>query len=186
MVLFALVGWFCGCLEWALLWEASLIINNLTPVGKTWVFKHVNITVGTFAMMAAAWQIVAPMTPIAMTWVAVTSLIVFPLIAVQDLRDMMGDKAIGRTTLPILLGEGISRPFIAIVFLLTPIVTHLYMVVPAGVTVSGFLCEVILTGICVTIAIRTILFRNKEADHRSYLLFTYWYCALLAAAIVIL
>jgi 4-hydroxybenzoate polyprenyltransferase len=121
-----------------------------------------------------------------MTWIVVTSLIVFPLIAIQDLRDMSGDRAVGRTTLPILLGEQISRPFIAVVFLLAPIVTHYFMVVPAGVNYGGLVCEIILTGICLTIAVRTLQLRTKEADHRSYLLFTYWYCALLATAIVTL
>jgi 4-hydroxybenzoate polyprenyltransferase len=186
MILFTLVGWLFGVVEWALLWQLSLLINNFTPARRMWLYKHINITVGTFAMMAAAWQIVTPLTPIAWQWVIATSLLVFPLITVQDLRDIEGDAAVQRRTLPIVMGEWPTRLFIAVWFLFAPWITHITMFAPLGLNIQALVCELGLTVTCVVVAVRTVFMRTREADHRSYMLFTYWYCFLLASAIIVL
>jgi len=186
VVAFFTAGLALGCVQWALLWLLSLSINNLTPLGKRWITKHVNITVGTFAMMGAAWQIVAPHDELSMAWTVVTALIVFWMITVQDLRDIQGDMQIGRRTLPIVLGEINSRWLIALSFIVAPVLTHIYLFVPAGLTGNAIICEIILGVLCLIIAIRAIALRGKAADHRTYMLFTYWYVALLASAIVVI
>jgi 4-hydroxybenzoate polyprenyltransferase len=186
MALFTITGFLFGVFEWAVLWQISLLINNLTPLGKTWLYKHINITVGTGAMMAAAWQIVTPLTPIAIQWIVATSLLVFPLITIQDLRDIEGDAKVGRRTLPIVIGAWPTRILILVSFLLAPWITHVTMFAPLGLTLPGVLSEVGLTLTCVIVAIRTLLLRNKAADHRTYMVFTYWYCFLLASAILVL
>src|SRR5262249_33630906 len=108
-IVFLAAGLLLGCIQWTLLSLIRLGVNNLTVYGKLWITKHINITLGTFAMMGAAWQIVAPHDALSMTWTVVTSLIVFSMITVQDLRDIQGDLQIGRSTLPIVMGEIPSR-----------------------------------------------------------------------------
>jgi 4-hydroxybenzoate polyprenyltransferase len=108
------------------------------------------------------------------------------MITVQDLRDIQGDLQIGRSTLPIVMGEIPSRVLIALAFVTAPILTHVFLFVPAGLTGDAIICETILGALCLIIAVRAIALRSKVADHRTYMLFTYWYVALLASAIVVM
>ena len=186
MALFTLAGWLFGVLEWTLLWQVTMIVNNFGGMSKSWVGKHLTISLGTLAMMASAWQIITPVTAIAWQWIILTTLALFPLIAVQDLRDMDGDRAIGRKTLPILFGEWPVRIMLGLGFGSLPILIHFGMMLPAGFTLGTFVCDVGIAVTCLTIATRVVLFRTQAADHRTYMIFTYWYCFLLASAIIAL
>ncbi|MDZ8051204.1 MAG: UbiA family prenyltransferase [Aulosira sp. ZfuVER01] len=186
MIFFSCVGWWFGVLEWALLWQICIILNNFGRWDKHWITKNIIMGVGTVAQLAAAYQLVAPLTPIAWRWILVLAGVWLTISAVQDLRDIEGDRAIGRNTLPIAFGETASRVILSLGFALLPFATHLLLMMPVGITAKVLLCDMALAVLSLIVAVRIIFYRSPQADHRTYMLFTYWFCLILASAIVIL
>ncbi|MGW7079935.1 hypothetical protein [Streptomyces sp. NPDC054866] len=73
-VIYTLLGWQFGVLEWVLLWQAVVLFLNLVskPGHYLWC-KTPCMIVGTMAELAAAWQIVRPLDTTAVLWIAVIS-----------------------------------------------------------------------------------------------------------------
>lgn len=186
MVLFTLFGWWFGVLEWALLWQVCIILHNLGGGCKHWIAKNFFMGVGTVALLAAAWQLVMPITPVAWRWIIVVASVWLMLAAVQDLRDIEGDRAIGRNTFPIAFGETASRLVLSLGFALLPLVTHIILMEPIGNSWNAHLCDIALAVISLTIAARIVFYRSIRADRQTYMLFTYWFCSVLASAIVVI
>ena len=138
--------------------------------------------------MASAWQLVNPLTPIAWNWIIVLSVVIGLVIFLQDLRDVEGDKAIGRRTFPIVFGDKATRYSLAISFVLLPFVVHFLLVSPLTTATNFWAtigCELLLSAICWLISYRLISFRTAKADHFTYMLFTYWYCFILVTAVIL-
>lgn len=186
MGLFALLGWRLGVLEWTLLWQAVLVLHNQGRWSRHYATKNLVMVFGAIAQLAAAWQMVRPLTPIAWDWILVLSLPLLTHVSLQDLRDVAGDRAVGRRTLPIVFGEGPSRLFLAGAFALLPLATHFVLLAPPGARPDVAALDVLLAALCLVIAGRILWLRYPAADHKTYMLYNYWYCFTLAAAIVAL
>lgn len=186
MTLFTLVGWWLGVVEWTLLWQVTLTLHNLGGFARHYWLKNLSMTLGAIAQLAAAWQMVRPLTPEAWVWIFVPALTLLSNASLQDLRDIEGDRMNRRRTLPIIFGVNATRVFVAVAFVLLALLTHFALFVPAGLHAGALLLDLILAGLCLVIAGRVLLLRTTAADHSSYMLYTYWYCFLLAAAIVVL
>lgn len=189
MLLFPLLAWWFGgfdVLKWALLWQIVVLLHNFLGWGDRWITKNAAMMLGTMAQLAAAWQLAAPTIPAeAWRWILLISLVVFPLVSVQDLRDMTGDRTIGRRTMPLAVGEHATRWFVCICFILVIPAIHFGLMRPAGLNSQVIACDLAVAGISLLIALRVVTRRLPRHDHRTYMLFTYWYCGLLASAIVV-
>lgn len=186
MIVFALLGWWLGVLEWALLWEGVIILHNFLGWSKHWFTKNMAMFLGTVAQLAAAWQIVTVLTPTGWRWVLTLAVGVFLLVGLQDLRDIAGDKVVKRRTLPIVFGTKPVRIFLSIGFTLQAVVTHFALIQPAGSSPALLLCSAGLAILNLVIAARAVLYRSPEADHHTYMMYNYWYCFALASAFIVL
>lgn len=186
MVSFSAVGTWMGVLKYTLLWQALIVASNILGWARSWVFKNLSMSLGIVAQLGAAWQLVTPLTPIAWRWILLPAVVIFPLISLQDLRDVEGDRATGRRTFPLVFGEKATRILLCIAFALLPLAVHWALMRPAGARWSVWACEGALAVVALVIAARVLLFRSRSADHGTYMLLTYWYCLLLVCAIVIL
>jgi 4-hydroxybenzoate polyprenyltransferase len=186
MTAFLLIGWQFGVLEWALLWQVCIILSNFGSWDKHWFSKNVIMGVGTFAQLAAAWQLVVPITSVAWRWIFMLAAVWLTISTVQDLRDIEGDRAIGRNTLPIAFGETASRAVLSLGFGLLPLVTHSVLMMPAGNSTNILLWDIGLAIVSLIISVRIIFYNSPQADHRTYMLFTYWFCLVSASAIAVL
>jgi 4-hydroxybenzoate polyprenyltransferase len=176
-----------GTLLWALTWQIGCLIYDYAGGSKHWYGKTLLGGIGVTSEIGAAWQLVEPTMPaIVWRWIAVIGLYLITLMAVQDFRDMAGDRAVGRRTMPLVFGETRSRWAIALGYFGFPIVVHYALMVPAGLSVGVILWDVILATMAVTIGLRTLICRNPQADHRTYVGFTVLLCAYLAASIGLL
>ena len=81
-------------------------------------------------LAGAAWTFVQPVTPLAWRWILVIAGIIFVLVSAQDLRDMEGDRHIGRRTVPLVFGEQPTRIGLAVGFALLPFVVHSWLITP--------------------------------------------------------
>lgn len=186
MALYSVVGLWLGVIPWLILWQILVLGNNFGGWTKPWLGKHLVMVLGIVAQLAAAWSITGPLTAVAWSWIGVMAGSHFILIAVQDLRDIAGDRVAGRRTLPLVIGERTTRWLLVAGFGLQPLLFHSLLVQPANGGWPALLCSLLLALFSWTIALRIILRQSPAADHQTYLLYTYWYCATVAAAIVIL
>ncbi len=186
MLLFVLLGWWLRVLEWALLWQLVLVLHNQAAWAKHWCTKNLAMGLGIMAQLAAGWQMVAPLIPQAWVWIIFPALVMLTHVSIQDLRDMAGDRVVGRRTFPLIFGEKFSRYFLAIGFMLLPLATYQVLIVPAGLGGHTLACYLLMATLNVVIAVRVLCMQSPQADHRSYMLFTYWYCLIPMSAIIIL
>lgn len=185
MVLYALCGWQFGVLEWVFLWQLVTMLYNFGGWSTHWLTKNLSMSFGSLAQLACAWQLITPITPEARRWVILLSFVVFAIIAVQDLRDIAGDRVGGRRTLPLVWGETLTRTLLTIGFGGLPVLLVNWMLQLAGYSFAVLVCGTCLALLSWIIAARVSLYRTPEADHRTYTLFTLIYCAILACTIVI-
>lgn len=185
MVLYALCGWQFGVLEWVFLWQLVTMLYNFGGWSSHWLTKNLSMALGSLAQLACAWQLIEPITPEARRWVILLSFVVFAIIAVQDLRDIAGDRAAGRRTLPLVWGETLTRALLTIGFSGLPVLLVNWMLRLQGYTLAVLICGASLAVLSWIIAARISLYRTPQADHQTYTLFTLIYCAILASTIVI-
>jgi 4-hydroxybenzoate polyprenyltransferase len=176
-----------GTLLWALTWQIGCLLYDYCGGAKHWYGKTLLGGIGVTSEIGAAWQLVEPTIPwLVWHWIAVIGTYLITLMAVQDFRDMAGDRAVGRRTMPIVFGEQFSRYVVAAGYFGFPIVVHYELMVPAGLTPLVIGWDGFLAGFAVTIGLRTLIYRNPQSDHRTYVGFTVLLCAYLACAIGVL
>ncbi|MEU8622556.1 UbiA family prenyltransferase [Streptomyces sp. NPDC048623] len=170
------VAWWLHVTEWALLWIVTTFLHDRLRFSRHWVLKDLGMFLGTLSMLAAAWEIVAPVPADGWRWIITISCVVFVLIPLQDLRDTAGDIRIGRRTFPIAFGERPTRLFLAAGFTALPVVVHLVLLAPHGPTSAGLVFGTAMAALNWLTAYRVVALRDVKADHLTYLLFCWWYC----------
>jgi 4-hydroxybenzoate polyprenyltransferase len=187
MAIYTALGWMFGVLEWVLVWQAVVIFHNLLGGSQHWFGKNLAMVVGTVAELAAAWQLAAPLEAVGWRWILVVALTFNAAVAVQDLRDVSGDRATGRRTLPLAFGEWPTRLLVCGVMAALPVLTHVLLFVPANpAPVVLALCDAALAGTSWLTAVRCVALRSEQSDHHTYMSYTYTYCVALLSAVVVL
>jgi 4-hydroxybenzoate polyprenyltransferase len=183
---FPLLGWALGVADWAITWEASYLLYNWAGLGRHWIPRDLIMGIGVFSQLAAAWELVTPLTGPALRWMITLAAAITVLVPIQDLRDMSGDVAVGRRTFPVAVGERAARIYLATGFAALPAILFflllrsspaVWIVWPAG----GALAVLNLT-----IAVRVLLLRTPEMDHKTYRKFEQWYSLILVLAVIVL
>lgn len=190
MVLYPVVAFLLGgigLMLWAMAWQLLSVMHNLFGWSKHWISKNLLVmTFGTMAQLAQAWLLVGELTPLAWRWIFILSLVVGLSISIQDFRDVAGDRIRGRRTMPIAVGELPSRRAMSALCVLLPFVTSLLLRGAAGLAPMALLSSLSATGISLCVAVRLLRFRLPQADHKTYMLWTYWYCVEVASALFVL
>ncbi len=182
---FVLGGW--AMLGWAVAWQLIFVSYNHLGLDRHWFTKNVVfITFGSVAQLGPAWQLAAPLDATGWRWVWVVAVAFGLTLNLQDLRDVEGDRAIHRRTLPMVLGEPLARMLIAGGIAVLPVVTHFGLVANTPLTIPIVTAEIGLAVLNIYVAVRTIRLTTARADHKTYMWHTYWFCGVLASAWVIL
>lgn len=187
--LFLLLGWQLGVLKWAALWAVTYLLLNF--YGHVhWFFKNcLPMSVGATAMLCAAWEMAAPLSP--QVWRAVLTISGFVALTspIQDFRDIAGDKVMGRKTLPIALGERPARVLVGLALMGWLPVAYVLLMGSGLCTVQGAIVALAITLLECLVTAR-LLFPpaagRAAADHRTYRLYEYLYCSYVASALVFL
>jgi 4-hydroxybenzoate polyprenyltransferase len=186
MIAFFIVGVWFGVAEWTILWQCTFVVYNFGHGARSFAFKNLAMSLGVVAQLAAAWQLVTPITPLAWTWILTPALLMLIYISLQDLRDVHGDRQMHRATFPIVFGMQRSRWFLAIAFGMLPLIIEHTLLAPLPSSAARWIIYGILTTLSLIICVRLLWYPSPTAHHRTYQLFTYWYCWLLAGAIILI
>ncbi|KAA1470692.1 hypothetical protein DENSPDRAFT_713581 [Dentipellis sp. KUC8613] len=157
-----------------LCWILTIAFLILTPGGDHWFGKNnVAMATGTWALLQASWVAIAPTTPKVEVYIYAVSAWAGLITHIQDLRDLKGDIAVGRYTLPIAFGDRGSRLIISFVFIpMAVYVLHL-----AGIM---RLAPVTLSVLHVILMYRVLRMGGPRYDHKTYMFYTYIFCLILA------
>ncbi|KAF4590499.1 hypothetical protein EYR38_009800 [Pleurotus pulmonarius] len=160
-----------------LTWAATTAFLCLTPYGGHWFGKNVvAMSLGTWALLSGIYSSIAETTLAEERSFAVVSIWVGLASQIQDLRDIDGDKVVGRKTLPIVAGVERSRWYISFAFL--PLG---YAALWAGGVVSG--APISLTAAHGLLAYRALSGTDARYDHKTYMLLTYLFSYVLVIPI---
>ncbi|KAJ7890986.1 UbiA prenyltransferase family-domain-containing protein [Mycena olivaceomarginata] len=176
---FLILGAAEGVMPWTVLWVLLTIAQNFTGFGKHWFTRNaVFISLGTLCIMQPMWVQFAPNNPREWRWVVTLSVLSGILFQVQDFRDIVGDRATGRNTLPLALGERSSRCVMAVLFALTPVFSSV-VDFTSGYWGYGFALGMLY------LAYRILQGASKEYDHQTYMMFTYlFFCGCIAVHMI--
>lgn len=108
-------------------------------------------------------------TPVASMWMIIIALATTTTIHVQDLPDVEGDLKRNRNTLPLIMGDNISRNSIA-----GGVVTWSAVSLIFWELQKSWLCMALVLVPAVSIAWRTLRLRQVDADERTYKLWCLW------------
>jgi 4-hydroxybenzoate polyprenyltransferase len=187
MGLFSLFGLLTGTIGWALTWQVGCILYEYFGGARHWYFKTFLGGIGVTSEVGAAWQLAHVEIPnVTWTWIAVLGIYLTTLMAVQDFRDMEGDRVLGRKTMPLVFGEMRSRYLVAAGYAGFPLIVHYALMQPAGLNWTTLFWDLGLGLFAWAIAFRTIFLRNPKSDHISYVMFTLLLCLYLASSIFVL
>jgi 4-hydroxybenzoate polyprenyltransferase len=165
-----LVGWRLGVLEWVLLFQAATVFINLLCPPRSYLWcKTPCMIVSTIAQLAAAWQSVSPIDTTALLWILIIPFVFALALPFEDVRDMPGDRAIGRRTPALILGEWPVRIWFATLLAGIPVILHFSLFAPTAAPAWRIgLCDTLLAAACWTPAARGLLLRNTPADRLTY------------------
>ena len=172
-----------GVLFWACMWLFVQILHNYAKWSWHWLGKNALMGVGVFVELAAAWQLVAPLNPTVLGWITTLSIVLFVVVAVQDLRDIPGDHAVGRRTMPIALGEMNTRWFLSVALGLIPTTICAVYVQYIDLSILAYAHWVVMVLLCFSIAYRILLFKDKRSDAIAYRFLVIWYIVALTFGI---
>ena len=111
---FASIAWFLNVFSYSLAWIIISLFHNFLG-HKYWYLKnHVSLTIGSFILIASVYSIFCPIDQSSLREFIVVALAGGISSVTQDLRDLDGDKIIGRRTLPIIFGEAMAVRITAI------------------------------------------------------------------------
>ncbi|KAJ8507736.1 hypothetical protein ONZ45_g9926 [Pleurotus djamor] len=160
-----------------LMWIAITGVLCLIPAGGHWFVKNtVGMMLGAWAFIGGTYKAVAVPTAEIQRFMLVVGLWVGVMAQAQDLRDIEGDRAIGRKTLPVAIGEARSR------FVITLLMIPLgYGILWAGGVAAE--APILLLAAHAVLGYRITSGKGAQYDHKTYMLFTYLFCAVLAVPI---
>ncbi|ETS74170.1 hypothetical protein PFICI_14036 [Pestalotiopsis fici W106-1] len=102
-----------------------------------------------------------------LTWMAILAAVIFSTVQLQDIFDVEGDASRGRRTMPLVIGDAATRWCSALMVLISCVMCPAYW----SLDWSGFVLPVFLG---VTIAVRTLTYRDPGSDKRTFLMWNGW------------
>jgi 4-hydroxybenzoate polyprenyltransferase len=173
-----LTGQRLGIIHLALLWAVVTGANNHLGLARRPVCKPLVVGVQAGIQLLSAWHIGGGRTDRFLPCAVALSVLLALLMPLQDLRDIKGDRAVGRRTLPIAYGAWPVRFYLCGALLLTPVAVR--RLVAIGVLWPGSWLEVLAAGLCFCAAIRVVVRRSAASDDRTYRLLVLWYATIAA------
>ncbi len=184
--LFLGVGALLGAPLAAAAWALLIALSHHAGWDRHWLTKNLGqVGLGSIAQLAAAWEIAAPTTPCPWSWVLALSGTLGVAMLIQDFRDVAGDAAAGRRTLPLVLGDGAARGLCVLVLAALPLVLHVALIAGGGVTPLEALFDGSVAALSLWIAWRLWTRRSSDEDDRTYRLLPRLYCVELAFAVLL-
>ncbi|MFD3331006.1 UbiA family prenyltransferase [Streptomyces sp. NPDC058701] len=180
--LLLLTGYLLGIIHLALLWVAVAGANNHLGLARRPFCKPLVVGVQAASQLLSAWEIGGGRSDRFLPCAIAVSALLAVLMPLQDLRDIEGDRNVGRRTLPIAYGSWPVRIYMCVALVLTPAIVR--GLVEWNILWSGGWLEVLAAGICACAAVRVVALRNAANDDRTYRLLVLWYATIATCPLI--
>jgi 4-hydroxybenzoate polyprenyltransferase len=184
MVIYALIGWVLGAWPWVLLWEATVFLAYRWGSPRHYLYWKAafNLSGASFPFVSG-WQVVAPLDGTAWRWIGCVAVYFTLALIYEDVRDMEGDRIVGRRTLALVIGPTFVRYWFAALMALLPFVFSFVLARPSGAADwKGLTSAAVIGALSWTCAARALLRRERHADRITYQLFYVVWALTLATA----
>ncbi|TFY81381.1 hypothetical protein EWM64_g2637 [Hericium alpestre] len=149
-------------------WIATTAFLCRTSYGNHWFGKnYIGMAMEGWAMLGVSWKAIAPVTPTSDARVYALAICAAFTMHIQDLRDIKGDKAVGRKTLPLVFGDMGSR--LIITFLALPAACWI-------LSLGGIfqLSPITLGALHAILGYRVLRQGGPRYDHKTYMVGLSW------------
>ena len=140
------------------------IVRNLIIAFAFGLYNHGSLQMATHANENIV-------TPRGYTWIAVISGVILTTMQIQDLKDQAGDRARGRKTIPLILGDMSTRWIISILVPLWSCFCVFFWNLPLW----AYALPMVLGG---QIGLRALQMRNRHDDNLTWKLWYLWLAVL--------
>lgn len=166
------INWSLGAWEeTALLFALTWMYNDLNGGEEDFIVRNLIIGLAFGLYNGGALKIACGIDQSISTpgyhWVVLISCVIITTMHVQDLKDQAGDKARGRRSAPLVLGDTAARWTIAVPIVVWSVACPLFLSV-------GPLGYLITCGAGSLIVGRIFMLRSVEADRKTWKLWTAW------------
>ncbi|KAI2628998.1 UbiA prenyltransferase family-domain-containing protein [Xylaria nigripes] len=153
----------------------GFIYNELRLADRGWFSRNAVNALGFCCFASGALEVALPMSIQALPAVqlqvfpclGVTAGVVFSTVQLQDMADQGGDSLRNRVTMPLALGDSLTRH-------LTAVAMVTWLILCPRFWNLGLGSSIVFGGLGGTIAYRTLAFRSVSADQRTFLLWNIW------------
>ncbi|KAH7418708.1 UbiA prenyltransferase family-domain-containing protein [Cadophora sp. MPI-SDFR-AT-0126] len=157
-----------GSKESIFLMILTWMYNDLGAAEETFIVRNISNALGFISFGAGAAQVACgPLDMTAYYWSAVITAAITCTIQFQDMEDQEGDRARGRKTMPIVLGDSFTRLVNAHMIMLFSFVAPAFWQLPF----TGFLLPLLLG---LLIASKTLLRTDLMSDKQTFRLWCLW------------
>lgn len=157
--------------ETALLVSLTWIYNDLQGGDENWLIRNTILASAFFLYNLGSLKVASgaqdSISVTGYSWTATVSAVILTTIQVQDLKDQVGDRARGRRTAPLVLGDKLARWTIAVPLVIWSFVCPYVWDLELG-------CLAFHTLIGVYLANRVLQRRNEQKDRRTWQLWCLW------------
>ena len=171
----ASTAWLGGLPQCLALMALARFYNDMGGGDRNFLVKNLVNACGYTAFASGAAVVAAgpeqlPLTNKAWWWFVFVAVVVLTTVHVQDLEDKIGDRARGRWTAPLVLGDGAARWSVAV-----PVLVHSF----AGPCFWG-MCwhNLAISVLGISVACRVLRSRSMKADKRTFQLWNVWMMSL--------
>lgn len=166
------INWSLGAWEeTALLFALTWMYNDLNGGEEDFIVRNLIIGLAFGLYNGGALKIACGIDQSISTpgyhWVVLISCVIMTTMHVQDMKDQAGDKARGRRSAPLVLGDTAARWTIAVPIVVWSVACPLFLSVgPLGYLITGGAGSLIVG--------RIFMLRSVEADRKTWKLWTAW------------
>lgn len=170
--LYILTVWLFGLSPWVLLWPFITMVQFRLPErGYIWWKSPTNV-VHLVVMPFIGWSLSTDLDSAAWNWLLAIVIYFTFAFPIEDVRDLEGDRAIGRLTPVMLLGRAFVCRYFAVFMIFLPFFIYLMMAFTSGENDWKYLLPAVILGslswIC---AARALFLQGYNADRLTYQLY---------------
>ncbi|WP_156365143.1 UbiA family prenyltransferase [Sciscionella sediminilitoris] len=189
-VLYLVIAACCGWIPLlcAAIWTASITLFHRRVAQRHYLYvKPWIMVLGVCAQLAGGWSIAHPLDGTGWRWVLGCALLFVLPLPIEDIRDIEGDRAIGRRTLALVLGARPVRAWFIVMMLAWPVLAWLLLFRDSGAAPAVIaVITAVFTALCWGTAAHAALHRGRRGDRIDYQLYSVAQLALVASALVLL
>ncbi|QRP42975.1 UbiA family prenyltransferase [Amycolatopsis sp. FDAARGOS 1241] len=188
MAICLLLAWVFGVWPWILIWQVVVVLQYRWPSPRHYLWwKPLSNLSYQVVVPAYGWRLSAPLDATVWSWIAIFSGYFTLAFIYEDVRDMAGDRAVGRRTPALVFGPTFVRRWFASIIVLLPFVVYFGLARVSGAQDwRGAASAAVLAILAWTCAARALLRHGRPADRRTFQLYFLTWGLTLATAPLLL